>query len=96
MKNCTITGITRHPELLEYRDFGSPERRYSGHRTPERRANSMQSPGRMVIDTPRSPPRDPRRRPNNRGLTNYGILRPQNEPIDDDVQIVHERTFTWE
>ena len=76
-------GIIRHPELMEARDYLTPER------LPERR-----SP--MMVDSPRSPPRDPRRR-TTRGLTQYPAAssRSRARRDDDEVQIISTRNFQW-
>ena len=76
-------GIIRHPELVEAQDYLTPER------LPERR-----SP--MMVDSPRSPPRDPRRR-TTRGLTQYPATssRSRARRDDDEVQIISTRNFQW-
>ena len=68
---------------MEARQYQSPERQ------PERR-----SP--IALDSPRSPPRDPRRR-TTRGLTQYPPTgaRARNRRDDDEVQVLSERNFRW-
>ena len=68
---------------MEARQYSTPER------VPERR-----SP--IVVESPRSPPRDPRRR-TTRGLTQYPAAgtTTRSRRQDDEVQIISTRNFQW-
>ena len=68
---------------MEARQYSTPER------VPERNTP-------IVVESPRSPPRDPRRR-TTRGLTQYPAVgtRSRSRRQDDDVQIISTRNFQW-